>query len=248
MIRRHLNTLVFILIVVINALANLLPINGQTTGEISNRIDVLITPAGYAFSIWTLIYILIGIWIIRQYPRERRELPVYTNTSIIFMLSGLLNCTWILTWHYEYFITSLAVMFAYLISLIILYRRMKNSNPGFFDIAPFSINLGWISVATIVNVAYVLKEYGWDGFGLSGEIWTAIMLVVGTGLAIIFKFKESDYLYPFVFVWAYIAIGVRNQETSEGIAYIAYGLAVIIFIASCIPVNKQKQTYNHNLR
>ena len=165
MIRRHLNTLVFILIVVINALANLLPINGQTTGEISNRIDVLITPAGYAFSIWTLIYILIGIWIIRQYPRERRGLPVYTNTSIIFMLSGLLNCTWILTWHYEYFITSLAVMFAYLISLIILYRRMKDSNPGFFDIAPFSINLGWISVATIVNVAYVLKEYGW------GRLW-----------------------------------------------------------------------------
>ncbi len=248
MIRRHLNTLVFILIVVINALANLLPINGQTTGEISNRIDVLITPAGYAFSIWTLIYVLIGIWIIRQYPRERRGLPVYTNTSIIFMLSGLLNCTWILTWHYEYFITSLAVMFAYLISLIILYRRMKNSNPGFFDIAPFSINLGWISVATIVNVAYVLEEYGWGGFGLSGEIWTSIMLVVGTGLAIIFKFKESDYLYPFVFVWAYIAIGVRNQETSEGIAYMAYGLAVIIFIASCIPVNKQKQTYNHNVR
>ena len=120
MIRRHLNTLVFILIVVINALANLLPINGQTTGEISNRIDVLITPAGYAFSIWTLIYVLIGIWIIRQYPRERRGLPVYTNTSIIFMLSGLFNCTWILTWHYEYFITSLAVMFAYLISLIIV--------------------------------------------------------------------------------------------------------------------------------
>ncbi|WP_368072413.1 hypothetical protein [Bacillus sp. FJAT-27986] len=120
-------------------------------------------------------------------------MPVYTNTSIIFMLSGLLNCTWILTWHYEYFIASLAVMFTYLISLIILYRRMKNSNPGLLDIAPFSINLGWISVATIVNVAYVLKEYGWDGFDLSGEIWTAIMLVVGTGLAIIFKFKESNY-------------------------------------------------------
>jgi translocator protein len=248
MIRRLLNTLVFILIVVINALANLLPINGQTTGEISNRIEVLITPAGYAFSIWSLIYILIGIWIIRQYPKDRRGLPVYKNTSIIFMISGLLNCTWILTWHYEYFIASLAIMFTYLISLIILYRRMKNSNPGFFDIAPFSINLGWISVATIVNTAYVLKDNGWNGFGYSDEIWTAIMLVAGAGLAIIFKYKESDYLYPLVFVWAFIAIGIRNQETSEWVAYTAFGMAVIIFMAICIPLNKKKQTYHSRLR
>ncbi len=231
-----------------NALANILPINGNTTGELSNRIEVLITPAGYAFSIWSLIYILIGIWIIRQYPKNRQGLPVYTNTSGVFVISGLLNCTWILTWHYEYFIASLVVMVAYLISLIILYKRMKNSNPGFFDIAPFAMNLGWISVATIVNAAYVLKDNGWNGFGYSDEVWTVIMLTVGAGLAIIFKFKESDYIYPLVFVWAYIAIGIRNQGTSEWITYTAFGLAAILFIVSCIPANKQKQSYNPRIR
>jgi benzodiazapine receptor len=248
MIKLFLNTLVFILIVGLNTLANLLPINGHTTGELSNRIEVLITPAGYAFSIWSFIYILIGIWIIRQYPKGRRNLPVYTNTSIAFIVSGLLNCTWILTWHYEFFIVSLAVMVAYLISLVILYKQMKTSNPGFFDIAPFSINLGWVSVATIVNTAYVLKDNGWNGFGYSDEIWTVVMLVIGAVLAIVFKFKESDYLYPLVFVWAFIAIGIRNQETTDWVAYSAFGLAAIIFLVSCIPVNKKKQSYNQRLR
>ena len=248
MIRRILNTLIFFLIVITNALAELLPINGKTTGEISNRIEVLVTPAGYAFSIWSFIYILIAIWIIRQYPKNRQRLPIYKNTSAAFIISGLLNCTWILTWHYELFITSLGVMIAYLISLIILYKQMKNSNPGFFDIAPFSINLGWISVATIVNAAYLLKDNGWNGFGYSDEVWTVIMLVIAAALAIIFKFKESDYLYPLVFVWAFIAIGIKNQGGPEWLAYIAYGLAAIIFIAACIPVNEKKHTYHQRIR
>ena len=248
MIRRILNTLVFILVVLINALAELLPINGKTTGELSNRIEVVITPAGYAFSIWSLIYILIGIWIVRQYPRNRHRLPVYTNTSTAFIISGLLNCAWILVWHYELFITSLAVMVAYLISLIILYKQMKRSNPGFFDIAPFSINLGWVSVATIVNTAYVLKDNGWDGFGYSDEVWTIIMLIIGAGLAITFKIEESDYLYPLVFVWAFIAIGIKNQGASDWVAYTAYGLAAIIFIVACIPIKTKKQIYHKRLR
>lgn len=247
MIRRILNTLVFILIILINALAELIPINGVTTGELSNRIAVLITPAGYAFSIWSLIYLLIGIWIIRQYPRSRRQLPVYTKTSTAFIISGLLNCLWILVWHYEYFTISLVVMVAYLISLIILYKQMKGSNPGFFDIAPFSINLGWVSVATIVNAAYVLKNNGWNGFGYSDEVWTIIMLIIGAGLAITFKFEESDYLYPLVFVWAFIAIGIKNQEESNWIAYTAFGLAAIIFITTCIPI-KNKKRPNKRLR
>ena len=248
MIRRTLNTLIFFLIIVTNMLAELLPINGKTTGELSNRIQVLITPAGYAFSIWSLIYFLIAIWIIRQYPQKRYQLPVYTNTSVAFAASGLLNCAWILTWHYEFFIASLGVMIAYLISLIFLYKQMKGSRPGFLDIAPFSVSLGWISVATIVNTAYVLKDNNWNGFGFSEEVWTVSMLVAGALLAIIFKFKEADYLYPLVFVWAYIAIGINNQEESESIAYTAYGLAVLIFIITCIPVNNRKQSYHQRLR
>lgn len=86
-----MNLFAFLLVVVVNGLANSLPLNGQTTREISNRLNVLFTPAGYVFTIWGLIYILLGIWLIRQLPRKRRDLPVYQTTSHLFVLSCLLN-------------------------------------------------------------------------------------------------------------------------------------------------------------
>lgn len=232
------NTIVFLLVIAINALANLLPINGKTTGEISNQINVLITPAGYAFSIWSLIYVLIGIWIIRQFIGDRGNSPVYTHTWPWFLLSGLFNVSWILAWHYEFFLLSVVIMLLYLASLIMLYRRLTEARGTILEKAPFSLNLGWISVATIVNIAYVLKWYGWDGFGLSDEIWTMIMLIIGTVLAFLFRIKEGDFLYPLVFVWAYIAIGVKNIGDADMAAITAFIAAVIILIVDFIPWRK----------
>ncbi|WP_455675726.1 tryptophan-rich sensory protein [Pradoshia sp.] len=237
--RKILNTIFFLLVIITNALANLLPINGKTTGELSNQINVLITPAGYAFSIWSLIYVLIGIWIIRQFIGDKGDSAVYTNTSAWFILSSLFNIVWIIVWHYELFMISVIIMLLYLVSLIMLYRKLTEAGPTFFDKAPFSINLGWISVATIVNIAYVLKFNGWDGFGLTDETWTVIMLIVGTILAVIFRLKERDFLYPLVFVWAYIAIGVKNYGEPDLAAYTAFILAGIILVADIIPWRKK---------
>lgn len=233
------NTLFFLLVVITNALANLIPINGKTTGEISNQINVLITPAGYAFSIWSLIYVLIGIWIIRQFVGDRGDSAVYANTTVWFILSSLFNIGWILVWHYELFVISVVIMLLYLVSLIMLYQKLDESESDFFDRAPFSINLGWISVATIVNIAYVLKVNGWDGFGLTDETWTVIMLVIGAILAIVFRLKERDFLYPLVFVWAYIAIGVKNYGETDLAAYTAFILAGILLVAAIIPWNRR---------
>lgn len=233
------NTIFFLLVVITNALANLIPINGKTTGEISNQINVLITPAGYAFSIWSLIYVLIGIWIIRQFVGDRGDSAVYANTTVWFILSSLFNIGWILVWHYELFVISVVIMLLYLVSLIMLYQKLDESESDFFDRAPFSINLGWISVATIVNIAYVLKVNGWDGFGLTDETWTVIMLVIGAILAIVFRLKERDFLYPLVFVWAYIAIGVKNYGETDLAAYTAFILAGILLVAAIIPWNRR---------
>ena len=234
------NTIFFLLIIITNMLANLMPINGKTTGEISNQINVLITPAGYAFSIWSLIYVLIGIWIIRQFIGNKGKSAVYTNTFPWFILSSLFNISWIIVWHYELFLLSVVIMLMYLISLIILYRRLTEVEPSFFNKAPFSINLGWISVATLVNIAYVLKVNGWDGFGLTDETWTVIMLIIGALLAVVFRMKERDFLYPLVFVWAYIAIGIKNYGETDLAAYAAFILAAILLVADIIPWRKTR--------
>ena len=229
-----LNLAAFLLVVVVNYLANALPIGGKTTEELSNQLDVIITPAGYAFSIWGLIYLLLGIWVLRQAPKRRRNLPMYNETSLYFILSCILNSAWVICWHYELFLTSVVIMIGLLVTSIVLYKKLTELDVSFFDKLPFSIYLGWISVATIVNISYYLVFIGWDGWGISAQTWTVIMLVVATILAIVFRVENADWVYPLVFVWAFVAIGVKNMEAYPSVAYVAYALAAVIFIMTIL--------------
>ncbi|KHE71534.1 TspO/MBR family protein [Halobacillus sp. BBL2006] len=236
------NLIAYLLVITVNGLANALPLNGQTTGGISNRLNVLFTPAGYVFSIWALIYILLGIWIIRQFPASRRDLPVYQNTSGLFVLSSVLNSLWIFMWHYEFFGLSVIVMLLLLITLIRLYVKLKASDASFFDLLPFSVYLGWISVATIANMSYYLTYIGWDGFGISASVWTFLLLIVATLLAIFFMYSENDWVYPLVFVWAFIGIGVKNQDAYVPlVVYSSYILAVVLLFFTVIYAFKHRK-------
>ena len=223
-----LNVILFLAVVTVNALANILPINGQTTGDISNRLDVLFTPAGYVFSIWSVIYILLAIWLIRQFPIERRNMSVYTSVAGLFAISCVLNIAWILCWHYNLFGLSVIIMIALLSSLIGIYVRIKQNNPQFLDLLPFSVYLAWISVATIANISYFLVYIDWSGWGLSPEIWTIVMMFVATILARIFLFREQDIYFVLVFIWALVGIGVANLQEHVQVSQIAYVLSAIL--------------------
>jgi translocator protein len=240
MIRFVFNLLGLLLVVMVNALANILPLNGQTTGEISNRLQVLFTPAGYVFSIWGLIYLLLFIWVLRQLPKSRRNLPLYESTSGLFLLTCALNILWIFLWHYEYFFYTVLVMIAFLVTLIFLYKKVKSFHPPKIDIIPFSIYLGWISVALIANISYYLVYIQWNGWGLSAVMWTVIMLSIAAILAGVFYKKEYDPNYVLVFCWALIGIGVKNQDTHPSVSYISYVLAVVLLIF--IRINKGKSS------
>ncbi|WP_282021056.1 tryptophan-rich sensory protein [Planomicrobium okeanokoites] len=211
MFRLILMTIAFLAIIAINALANILPINGQTTGEISNRLPVLFTPAGYVFSIWSVIYILLAIWIAGFWIRYKKEKELPSRAiSLYFILSAAANITWLFLWHYEYFAWSIAAMLLYLGSLILLYLQYDNNERKFTERLPISVNMGWISVATITNISYVLTYYNWGGWGLSNELWAVIMLTVATALALHVRFHHSDIPFTLVFVWAFIGIAVKH--------------------------------------
>ncbi|WHX41106.1 tryptophan-rich sensory protein [Mesobacillus sp. AQ2] len=229
-----------IVVVAVNALANILPINGQNTGEISNKLYVLFTPAGYVFGIWGLIYFLLFIWTIRQFPASRRDLPVYQKSAPLYVLSSVLNTAWILLWHYEFFLLTVFVMIGLLLTLIKLYQLIKNEEHSFWDLLPFSVYLGWISVATIANISYYLKYIGWNGFGLSDVAWTLIMLVIATLLAVYFQYKNEDRIYPLVFVWAFIGIGVKNAAAHPLVSTTSYVLSAIILITIVFGVFKKR--------
>ncbi|MBB3112955.1 hypothetical protein FHS18_005057 [Paenibacillus phyllosphaerae] len=232
---RWWNIAAVIAVIAVNAMATLLPLNGKTTGELSDQYPVLITPAGYAFSIWSLIYLLlIGFAIYQARPRASR-LPTVSQIGPWFLLSSLFNMAWIFAWHYEYVTASVFIMLALLITLIVLYTRVvtATSKPTtgerFLVQLPFRIYLGWICVATIVNISVALYKAGWNGFGLSEVTWTIILLIFGTLLVFVMGTRYADPYFMLVFVWAYVAIAYKQQDYSA-VSTTALISAVLILI------------------
>ncbi|WP_050613988.1 tryptophan-rich sensory protein [Bacillus testis] len=240
MIALWLNIITFILVVIVNTFSETLPLNGKTTGEISSQQNVLITPAGFTFSIWSLIYLLLAIWVIRQFSRKRRNSAAYRTASPYFVAVNIFNIAWIFVWHYEQFLASVIVMILLLVSLILLYTRIKKVQHTLWDYLPFSFYLGWITVATIVNVAYYLTYIGWNGFGISDEIWTYIMLAVAAGIALAFRYAQRDWFFPLVTIWAFFGIGIKNWDSHASVAYTAFALAAILLIS--LPLLRKRKT------
>ncbi|MGE7808146.1 TspO/MBR family protein [Lysinibacillus capsici] len=216
--------------VIINGLASTVGINGKKTGEISNQVDVLFIPAGYVFSIWGLIYFLLFIWLVQQF-RSSTTNRINSNLGL-FVITAFLNIAWLLSWHYELFITSIVIMVGLLVHIIFLYVSYPKEDNRFSGRLPFSVYLGWISVALMANISFVLKYYEWDGFGLSEEIWAQLLLILATVLAAFIRVYKQDVFFPLVIIWAFIGIAIKNGEDAGSIFYMPfiYSLFLVIWI------------------
>lgn len=197
-------------VIAVNVLANVLPLNNQTTGEISNRLPVLFTPAGYVFSIWAVIYVLLIIWLAGIWKRKEQNGLEYNKRSFLFIISSILNIAWIYLWHYEYFLLTIFVMLGLLVTLIGLYASYPATGQKTVNRLPISIYLGWIFVATLANISYLMTFYQWDGWGLSDPLWAVIIMTIGTAIALHIRFHHFDIWVVFVFIWAFIGIAVNN--------------------------------------
>jgi benzodiazapine receptor len=233
-----INLVTLILMLVVNGLANALPINGITTGEISDSFPVLFTPAGYVFSIWGVIYIgLIAFGIYQALPGQRTN-PRLLRVGPWFAISNLLNTTWIFLWQYGYFTLTIFVMLGLLTSLLIIFQRLsisekpeKRPETWLVNI-PFSIYLGWISVATIANFSVTLYNLGFKGGFLSQEAWTVAVILVATILGLVMTWHQRQIAYPLVLVWAFIGIMVKQSAIQPVV--ITAGLATILIVAVII--------------
>jgi len=197
-------------VIAVNALANILPLNNQTTSEITNRLPVLFTPAGYVFLIWSVIYVMLIVWLVGMWKNNKASDVAYKKRSTLFIISCILNISWIYLWHYEQFLLTVVVMLGLLVTLIALYVTYPINDQQIMGRLPISIYLGWVSVATIANISYALTFYQWNGWGLSDPLWAVIMMTIGTATALHIRFHHFDIWYVFVFIWAFIGIAVRN--------------------------------------
>lgn len=223
-----------------NSIANILPLNGLKTGEISDSFKVLFVPAGYVFSIWGIIYIgLIAYTIYQALPKQAAN-QLLQKTGWLVSLSSLANGSWIYFWHFGFYIVTLVVMLILLIVLIMVYLKLDIGHTRFNALEkwvvaiPISVYLGWITVATMANATAVLSYLRWDGWGLSNLTWTIVLLVVGVLLAGVVALSRSDIAFLLVLVWAFAGISVRwlQLPVLNAAGFAAAGLVLLLLIYS----------------
>jgi len=234
-----LNLFGFLGMVAVNYLANALPLNNLTTGQLSDKYPNLFVPSGYTFLIWGVIYLLLAVFIffsLKQAVTGREVFPAFKRLGILFFLTCLANAAWIFAWHYEKLILSLLVMLTLLILLILIYQRLGRrpyeeiQRDKFRAKGPFSIYLAWISVATVANATAVLVGLHWNRFGLSEQFWTVLMLAVVLILTLIFIFKKKDYWYALTIFWALQGIYYKRSNDTAS-ADQAVEIAVLVSLA-----------------
>jgi hypothetical protein len=234
LVRQLITVIAVVATIVVNALANIIPFNGQETGAISDRFAIYFVPAGYVFSIWGLIYLGLIAYAVFQALPAQRENPRLRSIGWLFVLSSIANIAWIFLWHYEAFPITLPVMLVLLGSLIAIYLRLGTGRSSvsraerWLVRVPFSIYLGWITVATVANATQLLFFLGWNGGALGPEVWTVIMLAVATVVAWLVAVTRRDVAYLLVLVWAFVGIARKHAGTPvvSGAAWVATVLVV----------------------
>jgi hypothetical protein len=248
------NIIAFCAMVYVNYLSNALPINGNTAGDLSDKYVNYFVPAGLTFAIWGVIYswlmVFLGFQIVSFFNENIKAKvdPIIDKIGWLFVLSCVLNVAWLLAWHYEFVALSVIIMISFLGTLLYLFLKIgvgKNTVNGlekWISHAPFSIYLGWISIATIANFTALLVNNQWNGFGIDGAMWAKIMIVVGLLVTIFVLSTRNAIFYGLVVMWAFYGIYVKRTEIggdiSTSIGYIA--LFGIGFVALAVIFNMKK--------
>jgi hypothetical protein len=239
----------FLLMIALNALANILPINGISTGEVSDSYANLFAPAGFTFSIWGVIYLLLALFTIYQFAdragksadslkkqtEDTSDGAAYRESAgldqsikkgtisisyirVLFIISSIINAVWILAWHYDFIGLSLILMFGLLICLILIHGHLRKPELAFRDKLliklPFSVYLGWITVATVANITTWLVAIEWQGWGISESIWTIIVIVAAVLIALAVIAGSRDFVYGLVIIWSFAGILAKHLDGS----------------------------------
>ena len=235
-----LQYLAFTAMITMNSLANSLPLNGYTTGAVSGFYPNFFVPAGFTFSIWGVIYLLLLLWVIGSGRQlwinvpgtvlQRHSLAV----SSYFLLSSVLNGLWIVAWHYLYVTTSLFIMLALLATLIMAYKSLQQNKTvitgvnRFVYYLPFVVYLAWISVAAIANTTALLVHLQWAGWGLAPEAWSVVLIVIAVLLSGWFGLARGEIAYTFVTAWAFWGIYKGQSPVSQMVGYAALSACICV--------------------
>jgi hypothetical protein len=239
---RQLVTLVAIIAsIIVNTLSNIFPLNGTNVGQLSNTLlaPVQITPANYAFAIWGVVYLGLIAYGMYQFQSTERHNPRLERGGYLLTIACAFQCAWIYLFLARLFPLSIVAMLGILLSLIALYQclgiggqNISRSEKWFLHI-PISIYLGWITAATIVNVASTLYVSEWDGWGIAPTAWTVLMMGISAAIAFYVYIERHDRAYLLVIVWALLGIAIRQIGTPLiAVAGVIMSIALLLLLAN----------------
>lgn len=229
------NIVAFIATITVNGLAGSTTLlGGVTSADVSDMYPTLVTPAGFTFSIWGIIYTLLLLFTVYQTLPKNRDKPFLGKIGLFFALSSVCNIGWLFLWHYDFIMYSLILMFALLASLILVYLRLDicRTAVSVKEMAlvhlPFSVYLGWISIATIANVSVALTAVGWDGWGIEPSTWAVVIICVALLLSLAMLATRKDIAYSFVVVWALVGIMAKQSEYESIVLASQIGILLLL--------------------
>ena len=232
-----------IAMIVFNASASAGLVNGVTPDVISGKYPTVLTPAGYAFSIWSLIYV--GVIAFSVYQILPANLLRFRTIRSLYIFTCLLNCAWIYFWHRDQIGICLILIFALLTALLlllILFNRSDFSGGSLFTTAPFGIYAGWVTSATLVNFVIFLKyldielsPFAWNTLGVMLIIFAAVM-------AMLVRWKLRNYFYPLAIAWAMTAIAIKQGSNTAIVIACAVGVVACLITTGSFVVNIKDST------
>lgn len=231
-----INPVLYLGMLLVNFLAVTLPINGKSTGELSDQYPNLFVPDGLTFSIWGIIYLLVFIFIFTPLFKRIQHKNTTSPSFAIQLLTAstcILNMSWIICWHYQYVLASILIMSVFLVNLIFLYKLTKQEQTpatSRFTTLPVSVYLGWITVATIANITAGLVYWNWNRWGLSEQTWTIIMISIATLITLFMVLKHNDWGFGLVIIWALWGIIRKRTVAVPAFPDIVYTAGISIAI------------------
>jgi benzodiazapine receptor len=224
-------------VLVTNYLANSLPFNGQSTGDVTDAYLVPFQPAGWVFgTIWPTIYTLVAIYVVYSFLPAGRRHSLIDRVGPFLLIANIANISWLFAWHWERLVLALVILLVLAAALAATYLRIRTSGPEADDMsvlqrllvtAPFSVYLGWVCIASLANVQILMSDNGWDDTLFTPDGWTVNFMVIGIAIAAVMALRWHDTVFPLVFAYAYAGIASRQWGEDTNVGFVAVLLAVV---------------------
>ena len=231
--------------IILNYYSNAFPFNGQSMGDVSAKYPTLLTPAGYAFSIWGLIFLSLAVYAVWQLLPAQRTIGLPDAVAKPLTLASLATASWVVLFAYELIIPSVITILVILGALIVTYGRARRRTidhraPRWASL-PFGLYLGWISVASTINLIIGLRQLGWQTGENLTVLLTLVLLAVVVVLALLLSRRFQEETIALVVAWALVAIWVARRAEYPELGWAALAGAVVAALGSFVLASRRRR-------